>query len=98
MMVIGIQLAKIDLPPKILTVGKYINCLAASDDWLNQYEDEDAAHKSRKWLHEEPTEKQISFLPNEYKLDYNLTRYEASCLITFQLNKVKIRSLVTKIN
>ncbi len=89
---------KKDLSPKILTVGKYINCLAASDDWLNQYEDEDAAHKSRKWLHEEPTEKQISFLPNEYKLDYNLTRYEASCLITFQLNKVKIRSLVTKIN
>ena len=83
-----------DEKPKILTIGQYINCLAAADDWLNQNEDEEAAHKTRNWLLEEPTEKQISVLPKKLKLDFNLTRYEASSHITFQLNKEKIKSLI----
>jgi len=81
-------------PPKILSIGERIVCLAAADDWLNENETEETAHKSRKWLHEEPTEKQISLLPNEYKLDYNLTRYKASAHITFQVNKGEIKALV----
>ena len=83
-----------DEKPKILTIGQYINCLAAADDWLNQNEDEEAAHKTRNWLLEEPTEKQISVLPKKLKLDFNLTRYEASSHITFQLNKEKIKVLI----
>ena len=81
--------------PKILSIGQHITGLAAADDWLNQNEDEDAAHKTRRWLHEEPTEKQISILPNNFKLDFNLTRYEASAQITFQLNKEKIKALIS---
>ena len=46
--------------PKILSIGQHITRLAAADDWLNRNEDEDAAHKTRRWLQEEPTEKQIS--------------------------------------
>ena len=70
--------------------------MAAADDWLNQNEDEKAAHKTRNWLLEEPTEKQVSVLPQKLKLDFNLTRYEASSHITFQLNKEKIKVLIEK--
>ena len=86
---------KKDEEPKLLRVGKHITCLAAADDWLNQSEDEDTAYKTRTWLREEPTEKQVSILPAQLKLDYNLTRYEASSHITFQLNKHKIKNLIS---
>ena len=81
--------------PKVLSIGKHITCLAAADDWLNANETEDAAFKSKSWLSEEPTEKQIARLPNLQKLDFNLTRYDASAHITFQLNKAKIREIIT---
>ena len=82
--------------PKVLSVGKHINALAAADDWLNQNETEDAAHKTKAWLTEEPTEKQISILENHLKLDFNLTRYEASAHITFKLNKQKIIDIIAE--
>ena len=68
--------------------------LAAADDWLNANETEETAHKSSGWLSQEPTVKQISILPDEYKLDFNLTRYKASAHITFQKNKEKICDLI----
>ena len=84
-------------PSKVSFVGQYhINALAVADDWLNQNETEDAAHKTKAWLTEEPTEKQISILENHLKLDFNLTRYEASAHITFKLNKQKIIDIVAR--
>ena len=59
--------------PKYLQLGNI--SIGCADDWLNQNEDEEAAHKTRNWLLEEPTEKQISVLPKKLKLDFNLTRY-----------------------
>ena len=85
---------KKDSQPKILSIGQHITGLAAADDWLNENETEDSAHKTSGWLSQEPTEKQISILPGEYKLDFNLTRYKASAHITFQVNKEKIRELI----
>ena len=52
MMVIGIQLAEKRFTSKNSDRWEVHKLSMASDDWLNQYEDEDAAHKSRKWLHE----------------------------------------------
>ena len=80
--------------PKILTVGERVVCLASADDWLNENETEETAHKTRSWLGELPTEKQISVLPKESKLDFNLTRYQASAHITFQSNKSEILNLI----
>ena len=85
---------KKDSEPKILSIGQHITGLAAADDWLNANETEETAHKTSGWLSQEPTEKQISILPDEYKLDFNLTRYEASAHITFQKNKEKMRELI----
>jgi predicted RNA-binding Zn-ribbon protein involved in translation (DUF1610 family) len=80
---------------RILTVGERVVCLAAADDWLNENETEETAYKTRKWLTELPTERQISVLPKESKLDFNLTRYQASAHITFQSNKGAIVDLIS---
>ena len=79
---------------RLLSIGERIVCLAAADDWLNENETEDTAHKTRKWLREQPTEKQIALLSPEYKLDYNLTRYQASAHITFRINEKQIKNLI----
>jgi len=80
--------------PRLLAVGERTVCLAAADDWLNQNESDETAHKSRRWLNQPPTEKQLALLSAEYRQDFNLTRYQASALLVFQFNRVPIRKLV----
>ena len=81
---------------KLLLVGDRIQSFASADDWLNNYETKDTAHKSKNWLEEQPTSRQLSALPKDYRLDFNLTRYRASCLIAFNLNKANIREILDK--
>ena len=69
-------------------------CLAAADDWLNESESDESAHKSRRWLSQPPTEKQLALLPPAYRQDFDVTRYQASALLTFHFNKHAIRALV----
>ena len=78
----------------LLAIGERTVCLAAADDWLNQHETDESAHKSKSWLHQGPTDKQLIYLPPDRRGDYSLTRYQASALITFQFNKQAIRALV----
>jgi superfamily II DNA or RNA helicase len=80
--------------PRLLGVGERAVCLAAADDWLNENETDETAHKSRSWLKLPPTEKQLALLPSVYRQDYGLTRYQASALITFSFNRAAIRALV----
>ena len=81
-------------PARLLGVGERAVCLAAADDWLNANETNESAHKSRSWLKQPPTERQLAYLPPECRLDWGLTRYRASALLTFRFNKTAIRSLV----
>ena len=80
--------------PHLLTVGERLIGLAAANDWLNSQESDASAHKSKRWLNEPPTHKQLAILPEKYRMDYGLTRYKASVLITFQFHRNKIRNLV----
>jgi hypothetical protein len=82
------------LPTKLLAIGERLVCLAAADDWLNEHETDESAHKSRRWLREPPSERQLAFLPPEYRGDLSLTRYQASALLTFRFNRNAIRTLV----
>jgi hypothetical protein len=75
-------------------VGERLVSLAAANDWLNSNESDSSAHKSKRWLEQSPTEKQLAILPHKYRMDYSLTRYKASVLLTFQFNRNKIRDLV----
>ena len=78
----------------LLSIGERAVCLAASDDWLNENETDESAHKTRSWLNQSPTEKQFKFLPVESRNDMGMTRYQASALLTFRFNKSAIRNLI----
>ncbi|QTN29649.1 DEAD/DEAH box helicase [Rhodoferax sp. AJA081-3] len=82
----------------LLAVGERTVCMAKADDWLNDHESEDSAHKTRRWLNEPPTEKQLRFLPEPMRADFGLTRYQASALLSFQFNKAQIQRLVVAAN
>lgn len=79
---------------RLLSIGERTICLAASDDWLNENESDESAHKTRSWLNQPPTEKQLKHLPVEYRHDHNLTRYQASALLTFRFNKSAVQRLI----
>jgi DNA repair protein RadD len=83
-----------DNSPRLLAIGESTVCLAAADDWLNEHETDESAHKSRRWLDQPPTEKQLAYLPPEQRQDLSLTRYEASVLLTFRFNRGQIRRLI----
>lgn len=87
-----------DLPPRLLAVGDRMVCQARADDWLNENESLDTAHKTRRWLNEPPTEKQLRYLPQALRADFGLTRYQASALLAFQFNKSSIQRLVLAAN
>jgi ribosomal protein L40E len=81
-------------PPRLLSIGERLVALAAADDWLNAHESDESAHKSRRWLREPPTERQLAHLPPEARADLGMTRYQASALLTFKFNRHAIRQLV----
>ncbi|CAI8820138.1 DEAD/DEAH box helicase [Methylococcus capsulatus] len=87
-----------DLLPRLLAVGDRTVCMAKADDWLNENESLDTAHKTRRWLNEPPTEKQLRYLPPAQRADFGLTRYQASALLAFQFNKSSIQRLVLAAN
>lgn len=79
---------------RLLSVGERTVCLAAADDWLNDRETDESAHKSRAWMRQPATAKQLAYLPPEWRHDLGLTRYRASTLLTFRFNRSAIRRLV----
>ena len=83
---------------KLLRHGDRVQCFSAADDWLNKNETDVTAHKSRSWLDQMPTQRQLAVLPRDLILDFNLTRYRASCLIGFNKNKSAIRNIAGSLN
>ena len=83
---------------QLLAVGERTVCMAKADDWLNEHESEDSAHKTRRWLNESPTPKQLQNLPPELRADFGLTRYQASALLSFRFNRNAIVRLVNAAN
>ena len=86
------------LNTRLLAVGERTVCMAKADDWLNDHESEDSAHKTRRWLNESPTPKQLQYLPPELRADFGLTRYQASALLSFRFNRNAIVRLVNAAN
>ena len=83
--------------PRLLGIGERTVCLAQADDWLNEVETDESAFKTRGWLKQAATDKQLQYLPPAYRQDYGLTRYHASALMTFTFNKRAIRHLVMSV-
>jgi hypothetical protein len=74
--------------------GDRIVMMAVADDFLNEHESSESAYKTRRWLNEPASEKQLNLLGQEARLDFSMTKYRASCLLNFRFNKGRIKQLV----
>jgi len=80
-----------------LAVGAKLQSLAAGDDFMRMNEDTEAATKSKRWLRDQPSFKQLELLRQvgyDAKKDFNLRKYEASCLLNFLWAKNDIEAEV----
>lgn len=83
-------------PAVLLGVGESIVCLAAADDWLNTNETDESAHKTKAWLRQPATEKQLAYLPASHRMNYSLTRYQASAMLSLKFNTTAIRARISE--
>lgn len=82
---------------KCVLVGEKLNAMAAADDFLRIYETDSTTKKSKRWLDDKATSKQIDLLNRfQYNLaeNANISKYEAMCYINFQFNKKEIENLL----
>jgi DNA repair protein RadD len=76
-----------------LSVGMKLPALSMADDFLRMNEDSDAAKKSKRWMTDQPSAGQLELLAREgvnMKHDFNLNKYEASCLLNFLWHQDRI--------
>ena len=71
-------------------------CLAAADDYLREYGDVDAARKTKRWLTEPASIKQMQHLGLAGSLPFGITKYTASCQMTWDFNEKSIQRIVMK--
>lgn len=84
----GQRVQKIDVSDdKILAIS-------SADDFLRSNGDTSLCRKTRSWLNLPPTAKQLQLLGSSASM-FNMNRYRASCLLTWNFNENKIRTRIT---
>ena len=82
----------------ISAVGTRAQVLAAADDYLREIESTAAASKSRRWLEDPATTKQIELLRRAgypvSAFDFGLSKYAANCHLNFVWNQAAIKAAV----
>ena len=73
-----------------LAIGGKIQSLAMADDFMRMHENNETSKKSRRWMKDMPTIKQLELLPKEFKNDMGLTKYSTMCLLNFIWNRQQI--------
>lgn len=68
--------------------------LAAADDFMREHGDKDAARKTKRWLTEPASEKQLAQLGMAGTMPFGLTKYLASIQMTWRFNEREIKRLV----
>ena len=81
----GLQPKDGERTARIIAVGDRAVCLARADDFMNENESAETAHRSRAWTKQPPTEKQRAYLPASARSP-DLTRYGASCHLALRFN------------
>ena len=79
---------------KLISCGTKEVCLAQADDFLNNNETYENAHKTNRWLNEAASIRQLNCLPSEYRNDFSVTKYRAANLLKFYFNKSSIQKLL----
>ena len=74
-----------------------LQAIASADDYLREHGDKDAARKSKRWLHEPPSDKQLQVLGLTPMSAMGLTKYKASCLLTWKFRERAIKAKVLAI-
>lgn len=72
--------------------GDKLICLSSADDWIRTHESAEAAHKSRRWLKLPPSDKQLQYLEVDRLRAMGMSRYRASCLLTWKFNERHIQT------
>lgn len=80
---------------KHLGVGERLVALALGDDFLNAHEDTNSSHKAKRWMKEPATPRQLEVLGLP-SFDTSTTKYQATCMLGFRMNKRAIKSLVMR--
>jgi hypothetical protein len=85
---------------RVLAVGGSAQATAAADDFLREIEDSGAAKKTKRWLDQRATEKQIEHLRRQGIevgfMDFSWTKYKAACMLSFMWNRGTIEYAVEK--
>ncbi len=81
-----------------LAIGTRVQALAAADDFLRATETGTASIKSRRWLNDPATMKQMDLLQRAGHeangLDFSLSKYAANCHLNFRWNRGAITAAV----
>jgi superfamily II DNA or RNA helicase len=85
---------------KVLSVGQKVQAMAAADDFLREIEDTNAANKTKRWLSQRATPKQVEHLLAQgvevRPMDLSWTKYKAACMLSFMWNRGTIEYAVEK--
>lgn len=73
-----------------------LQALASADDFLREHGDREAAKKTKRWLTQPASEKQLSMLGLAQGIFFGMTKYLACCLITWKLNEPRIQRIILK--
>lgn len=83
---------------RLVSIGTRSQAIAAADDFLREVEDSTAANKSKRWLNQPVTPKQMEHLNrNGFEVNafsFNWTKYKAACMLNYAFNKRQIDSVV----
>ena len=75
------------MPVRTVAIGDKINAMRAADDFLREIEDDNAANKTKRWLNQKASAKQIELLRDAgvevNVMDFSWTKYRASCALGF---------------
>lgn len=82
---------------RLLAIGTRVQALAAADDFLRSTESSQAAAKSRGWINEPASTKQMAKLAEAgvavSPFDFGVSKYDANCQLNFYWNRAAIARL-----
>ena len=85
-------------PARLLGIGEKNVCFSAASDFMNEVETESTSHKFKNWLFLPPSANQKEYLPEKYRNDPQINRYQASALLTLTFNQSSILNTLQKEN
>ena len=89
---------KYTIPPQIVYRGGKLQALAAGNDFLYKHETHESATKLGQWRNDMATEKQRKWLPDEFKQDQQITKGEASAILTYLMTaEYEIEELLNEV-